>query len=281
MKTRKPAVAGQFYPDDKNELIEMLSSIYAKEKSRIDTGLSEKKIIGGVVPHAGYIYSGYEAIHFFEIIKNSKQKFDTIFIINPDHSGYGAEIALDDNDYWETPLGKVELDKDFLNALNLPVSGVAHKYEHSGEVMLPFLQYTLDYTYKIVPVTISKQNYENAKKVANAIYDANNPDISGLNKKILLIASSDFSHYVEPKIGEKLDNFVLEEILSLNSPGIHKTVTEKNISVCGYGPIMALVEYAKLISPDSKAKILRKGHSGEVMPSNEVVDYVSILFFKD
>ena len=74
-------------------------------------------------------------------------------------------------------------------------------------------------------------------------------------------------------------NFVLEEILSLNSQGIYKTVTEKNISVCGYGPIMALVEYAKLISPDSKAKILRKGHSGEIMPSDEVVDYVSILFF--
>ncbi len=277
MKTRKPAVAGQFYPDDKNELIDLLNSIYEKEKSRIDTDLSEKKIIGGVVPHAGYIYSGYEAIHFFEIIKNSKQKYDTIFIINPNHSGYGAEIALDDNDYWETPLGKVELDKDFLNACNLPVSGVAHKYEHSGEVMLPFLQYTLDYTYKIVPVTISKQNYENAKKVANAIYDANKI----LNKKILLIASSDFSHYVEPKIGEKLDNFVLEEILSLNSPGIYKAIVEKNISVCGYGPIMALVEYTRLISPDSEAKILRKGHSGEIMPSDEVVDYVSILFFKD
>ena len=276
MKIRKPAFAGKFYPGDKNGIINLLNSIYLKEKDKIDIKLSEKKIIGGVVPHAGYIFSAYEAIHFFEIIKNSDEKFETIFIINPNHTGYGSEIALDDNDFWETPLGKVELDKDFIEKLNLPISNIAHKYEHSAEVMLPFLQYKLNYDFKIIPITITLQNYENALRVANAIYQAN----KSLNKKILIIASSDFSHYVDPDLGKHLDNFVLKEILNLDSEKIYKNVLEKRLSVCGYGPIMTLVEYSKLVSKQTKVKILRKGNSGDVMPSNEVVDYVSILFYQ-
>jgi AmmeMemoRadiSam system protein B len=277
MKTREPIVAGKFYPDDKKNIIALLRSIYLKEKSKINTGLSKKKIIGGVVPHAGYVFSAYEAIHFFDIIKNSDSKFDTVFIINPNHTGYGnGEMALDNNECWETPLGKTEIDKDFSEILDLPVSGLAHRYEHSGEVMLPLLQYYLNYEFKILPVTISNQNYENAKKLAKSIYNANKT----LNKKILIIASSDFSHYVEPELGKHLDSFVLKEIQNLNSEEIYNVVLEKNLSVCGYGPIMTLIEYSKMVSDNTRTEILRMGNSGETLPSKEVVDYVSILFYE-
>ncbi|MCD4747716.1 MAG: AmmeMemoRadiSam system protein B, partial [Bacteroidales bacterium] len=215
------------------------------------------------------------AVHFFEIIKNSAEKYDTIFIINPDHSGYGNEIALDENDHWVTPLGKVEIDKEFMDKLDFPVSGIAHQYEHSGEVMIPLLQYFLDYKFKILPITITRQNIVNAKIVANAIYESN----KALNKKILIIASSDFSHHVEPEYGKHLDSFVLKGISNLDSSEIYKVIIEKNISVCGYGPIMTLVEYSKLVSSKPQTKILKIGNSGEVIPSNEVVDYASILFY--
>ena len=277
MKIRKPAVAGKFYPEDKNELKKLINSIYLKEKKNIDLSLSKYKIIGGVVPHAGYIFSAYEAVHFFDIIKNTPLQYDTIIIINPNHSGYGYDIDLDSNDLWETPFGNVSLDTEFMSELPFSTSEEAHKYEHSGEVMLPLLQYFLDYEFKIIPITMSHQNYENAKRLADGIYNAN----LKLNRNILIIASSDFSHYVEPEKGKYLDNFVLDNILKLDSEAINQTVYEKHLSVCGYGPIMSLIEYSKLVSKKPQAKILRRGNSGEVIPSNEVVDYVSMLFYEE
>lgn len=276
MKIRRPAVAGRFYPGAEKEIRRQLSLILQKERAFIDVTLAEKKLLGAVVPHAGYMFSAYQAIHFFELLKNSKQQFETFIIVNPNHTGYGPEIALDDNDAWESPLGKVEIDKEFYNLLDYPKSSEAHKFEHSGEVMLPLLQYFIDYPFKIVPITMSRQNSQNARELAKFVVQANKI----LNKKVCLIASSDFSHFVEPEEGKKMDKYVINEILNLNSDGVYKEVREKNISVCGYGPIMTLIEYSKLISDSPKSKILKIGHSGEVIPSNEVVDYVSILIYE-
>ncbi len=277
MKTRTPAVAGKFYPAKPNKIDTMLSEILEKENLLIDRSMSMKKIIGAVVPHAGYMFSAYQALHFFEILKTSDEKFDTFFIINPNHTGYGAEIALDENDFWETPYGKVEIDKDFYHLPGFTVSPAAHKYEHSAEVMLPFLQNSLTYDFKIVPVTLSQQNPENASFIARSVFNANKL----LQKKICFIASSDFSHYVDPNEGRLLDGFVINQILKLDPAGVYREVKDRNISVCGFGPIMSLIEYAKLVSENPKTKILKTGHSGEVVPMDEVVDYVCILFYED
>jgi AmmeMemoRadiSam system protein B len=277
MKTRRPAVAGRFYPGNASEIRHQLSHILDRERPLIEMALAEKEIIGAVVPHAGYMFSGYQAIHFFEILKRSKQQFDTFFIINPNHTGYGEEISLDENDLWETPLGKVEIDYDFYDLLDFAESEAAHKFEHSGEVMVPMLQNSLDYDFRIVPITLSHQNLENARVIAKAIHRAN----ALLKKKICVIASSDFSHFVEPDEGKKLDRPVIEEILNMNPEGVYREVRESNLSVCGFGPIMALMEYADMVAHKPRARILRKGHSGEIMPSDEVVDYVSILFYTD
>jgi len=276
MKTRQAAVAGKFYPETRDKISLQLDQILQKEKTNIDLSLSNNQIIGAVVPHAGYMFSAYQALHFFEILKKSDQQFDTFFIINPNHTGYGPEIALDENDDWESPFGKVEIDKDFYDFLGFSESADAHKFEHSGEVMLPLLQYSLDYPFKIVPITLSNQNPANAQFIAQNIIKANHI----LKKKICIIASSDFSHFVDPTEGKKLDNFVIEEILSLNPTGVYQQVKDKNISVCGFGPIMTLIEYAKMISNEPQVKILKIGHSGEIIPSNEVVDYVSMLFYE-
>ncbi len=275
MTVRKPAVAGKFYPSSKKELNAIIEKILNIEKKHIDINMSNNIIIGGIVPHAGYMFSAYQAVHFFEIIKNYHQKFDTIFIINPNHTGYGIDIALDDNQYWESPYGKVEIDVEFYKQLNFPVSEISHKYEHSGEVMLPLLQYFLKYDFKIVPITIGNQNIETAKKIANEIYNLNEK----LNKKILIIASSDFSHFVNPIEGKQLDDKVVEQIKKNNSTGVYETIKKNNISVCGYGPIMTLIEYAKLVSNKPKNKILKQGHSGQIIESNEVVDYISMIFY--
>jgi len=94
-----------------------------------------------------------------------------------------------------------------------------------------------------------------------------------------VLASSDFSHYVEPGYGEQQDDLVLEEIKNLDSDRLYINVLENNISVCGYGPIMTLIEYAKLVSDQPKSTILSRGNSGKTAPSSSVVDYISILFY--
>lgn len=274
MKIRKSAVAGRFYPASKEALIEQLNSITKKELPNINLELIKNQIIGGVVPHAGYMFSAYQAVHFFEILKQSKQKFDTIVIVNPNHTGLGHEIAFDSSDYWETPLGQVPLDVEFGESLGIDISDIEQKHEHSGEVMLPFLQYFLDYDYQIAPITLSNQTFKNAKFLAERLHKS----AELLNRKIVLIASSDFSHFLTPEAGREKDAYVLENIITMDSQAIEKVVHKKNISVCGYGPIITLIEYAKLVGTNPKAEILKIGHSGEIIPSHEVVDYISILF---
>lgn len=277
MSTREPAVAGRFYPNSADQLDQQLTEIRSVELRNINLALARKKILGAIVPHAGYVYSAYQAIHFFEILRQSRQRFDTFFIINPNHTGYGPQVALDTHTRWVTPYGEVEIDHVFHGLLDIPESEDAHRYEHSGEVMLPLLQYSLDYPFRIVPITMYGQTMQNATRIARAILEAN----ARLHKKICVIASSDFSHFVEPAEGERLDRFVIDGILSLDSEGIFREVHEKHITVCGYGPIMTLVEYAKMACRQPGVSILRTGHSGEIHQSNEVVDYVSALFYDD
>ncbi len=273
MKIRKAAHIGKFYPAHKKDLIKLYESILLSEKMKIDYGLAKSDLIGAIVPHAGFIYSGYQAIHFFEILKNHPKKLDTIIIINPNHSGYGDPVSLDECFEWESVLRNTVLDHEFMNELNFPRSEMAHKFEHSGEVMLPFLQYVLDYNFTILPITMSVQNFSNAKRIADAIFNVNQQ----LKKEILIIASSDFSHFLSPDKGRDLDDHVLREIYALNSEKLEHEVQTKNISVCGYGPIMALIEFAKLSVPGPQISLLKRGHSGEVHPANEVVNYVSVM----
>ncbi len=277
MKTsvRKPAVAGRFYPDNKTELKRLIDKIYKAEKSKINLSYANKNIYGAVVPHAGYMFSAYQAVHFFDILRNQKQTFDTFIIINPNHTGFGEAIALESHQYWQTPFGFVESDKEFADNLDFTVSDIAHKNEHSGEVMLPLLQYFVDYDFQIVPITLSDQTVENAKLLAEKIWKVQQK----LGRKVCVIASSDFSHFLSADEGKQLDQLVLNQIQQKNIERLYDEVKENKISVCGFGPIMSLMEYSRLQNADYQSDILARGHSGEIIPSNEVVDYISILFY--
>jgi AmmeMemoRadiSam system protein B len=239
---REPAVAGRFYPSGKESLKELIDEIYSKEKSKIDFSLAEKEILGAVVPHAGYVYSAYQAVHFFALLESIKSPVETFVIINPNHTGYGESISLDSHEQWNTPFGNIEQDKEFISELNLPFSNIAHQNEHSGEVMLPLLQHFNKGNFKVVMITLSQQNSQNAELLASRIDSA----AKKLSKNIMLIASSDFTHFKDVTTSKTLDNLVLEQIEKKDVEGVEKVVRQYNISVCGFGPIMCLMEYAKL-----------------------------------
>jgi hypothetical protein len=272
-RTRYPAFAGSFYPSSPKTLREVIGDCLEKESRRITPPPEKGILLGGVVPHAGYLYSGNHAVHFFETVRRSGQHFDTAVIIHPNHTGVGPVIALDENEEWETPLGKIPIDLELVDLLPFERSEPAHEQEHSGEVMVPFLQYFLQEGLKILPVIMSRQTPENARKIAKEIFGA----ASRLNRSILFIASSDFCHFLSPEKGHDLDELVIREILALNTEGVANQVQRFRISVCGFGPIMALIEYSRLKSASPVAKVLSRGNSGEVQPSRSVVDYVTIL----
>ena len=277
MSVRSPQVAGAFYPGTEQEIRSLLSRILDTEAEKIDYSYARKELIGCVVPHAGYIYSGYEAMHFFEIIRSSARRYDTFIIINPNHTGYGEYIEVDSNDSWETPLGSVRVDIEFARQLDLPRSDRAQLQEHAAEVMLPLLQRSLSYDFSIVPISMLRQNPVTALELAEKILKAN----KAMKRELMIIASSDFSHFESPVSGEMKDELVLEQIAKQDPEKLYDTVIQNRISVCGYGPIMTLMEYSKLVSASPSSAILARGHSGKTRPSSSVVDYITILFYHD
>jgi AmmeMemoRadiSam system protein B len=276
MKIRQPAVAGRFYPADKKSTDDLIQQLVTLEKAKINYEYSKHQIVGAVLPHAGYIYSGATAVHFFEILRQSGQTPDTFVIINPNHGGRGAETALDVHDAWAVSNGTTEIDTELALETGFEYSEEAHKYEHSAEVMLPMLNYFVSGKFKILPVTMSRQTFENAGIIAEKITDASRK----LGRKIVFLSSTDFSHYVEPEFGRILDSEIIEKICNFESEKMIVTVKQKRVSMCGYGPAAALMEYAKLNFPKPEAQLLRFGNSGEKSNSKEVVDYASILFYQ-
>ena len=275
--TRKAAFAGSFYPGTEEEIRHLIAQVYETEKPRINFELANHQLIGGIVPHAGYIYSAWQAVHFYAILQKSNQSFDTFIIVNPNHSGsQSGMFNSSDAHWWETPLGRIETDHSFLKALGIQPNEAAHAQEHSGEVQLPMLQYFYDKPFKIVMITMNRQTVESATLLSEKIFQAQKETAS----KVLVIASSDFSHYESPERGSAKDQYVIDQILNMNVQGISEAVRKHDVSACGYGPIMTLIAYSRLETFHPHVSVLKRGHSGEVHPSATVVDYVSFLCYE-
>jgi AmmeMemoRadiSam system protein B len=186
-------------------------------------------------------------------------------------------VAIDESEFWSNSIGEVPVDKELAMAMKLPFDHRAHAREHSAEVIIPFIQYFLsDQPFSIVPICMSDQSHEHASRTAKQILRAKKKT----GRKIMVLASCDFSHFLPSSEGEKRDQLVLDQILQRHAEGVEQAVRKNRVSVCGYGPIMSLMEYASAHSPAYKIEILARGHSGEVSPSTEVVDYISLIAYQ-
>ncbi|MDF1576172.1 MAG: AmmeMemoRadiSam system protein B [Bacteroidales bacterium] len=275
MRSRNAAVEGRFYPSSKSRIFDQIMEI--EQSGRYpEPDLSPKGVYGAVLPHAGHLYSGYQTIPFFQLIRRHRLFPDTFVIVHPNHSGHGAPLAIDDSALWSNAVGEVPLDREFAAAMDLPFDQRAHALEHSAEVIIPFIQYFLnDHPFSIVPVCMLDQAHTKAALVAKRIRRG----VAQTGRKIMVLASCDFSHFLSPSEGWEKDQYILDRIMERNAPGVERTVAEQHVSVCGYGPIMALMEYAASESPGYKIEVLARGHSGEVSPSPEVVSYISLIVY--
>ncbi len=276
MSIRKPAVEGRFYPSTKNRIFDQIMEIEQSGRYS-EPEISPGKVFGAVLPHAGHIYSGYQTIPFFQLLRRHRIFPETFVIVHPNHSGIGLPLAIDDSMAWSNDIGEIPVDRELADAMALPYDARAHAREHSAEVIVPFMQYFLaDHAFSIVPVCMMDQDYKSAVQVAGSIKKA----AALTRRKIMLIASCDFSHFQTPEKGAELDEKVLKSILKRNASGVEKAVNKHQVSVCGDGPIMSLLEYAQSRDKEYKIEVLARGHSGEVVPSREVVDYISIMAYR-
>ena len=279
---RKPAVAGAFYPDNPDKLKELIESCFLDDRG---VGhIPELNIFNGndypinvMVPHAGYQYSGAIASHgYCEIVKNG---FPDVFIIlSPNHTGLGSEISVFSEGEWITPLGNVEVDGEFADAI-IDASDIAcgdftaHIREHSIEVQLPFLQY-FSTDFKIVPITMGTQNFVTSNDLHNAIFEA----ADKLKKSYCVITSTDLSHFNTQERANKVDNFVLEDIGEMNEFKLFEEVVQYNITMCGYGPVMTTIALSKRCGKKT-CEILAYATSGDVTGDfTSVVGYASGVF---
>ena len=262
---RQPAVAGQFYPLRPENL--------EKELKRCFEGLEirERDVIGAVCPHAGYVYSGKVAAHAYATLPEA----DTYVLLGPNHTGYGSPVSVS-RDTWKTPLGTVEVDVElvdrFLGSI-VDVDELGHKYEHSIEVQLPFLQYRFDGDFKILPICMGMQDEETAVEIGNIIANL----VSESRKRVVFIASSDFTHYQPAKLAKETDNEVIDSILNLDVPGMYDRLYRRNASICGYGPIASMLTSSKKLG-GNHATLLNYSNSGDVSGDlNAVVGYAAII----
>ncbi len=264
---RKPAVAGQFYPAQAAKLREMIQGMVSKKAKKED-------VIGLVSPHAGYIYSGPVAGATI-----SKVKFkDTFIILGPNHTGMGKPLSIMTAGTWETPLGQVEIDSELAEKIlatsrHLQDDVGAHQYEHSLEVQIPFLQY-FKQDFRIVPIILAYSSATAYKELGEEIAQA----VKDLKRKVVIIASSDMTHYEPQESAQRKDSQAIEAILELNEDELLRRVSELDISMCGYAPTVALISAAKKLGATS-AELVRYQTSGDTTGDySAVVGYAGIIF---
>lgn len=272
---RLPGVSGTFYPAGRREVTDLMEKLSGRVRDNIAAIDIQGKITGGIVPHAGIRFCGRQAVCFFESVKRKNFLPDTVVILHPNHYGHGPGISTDGHEYWEVSNGVARVDQELVRELGLPVSSEAQKKEHSAEVIIPYLLHYLPPAVSMVSINMLDQDFLSARDLALKIFAA----ATSLKREIILIASTDFSHFVSRSVANDLDNIVLREIESRNTGGVCRQVKEKGISVCGYGPVMTLMEYSSLVDPGYRFVMLSRGDSGEVTgDSSNVVSYISALF---
>jgi MEMO1 family protein len=265
---RPPAVAGKFYPGNPDKLRAEIDSF-----TRI--AAQPNAALGCITPHAGYIYSGHVAGAVYARVQ-LPHKF---IIMCPNHTGMGTPLSIMSEGEWETPLGKATIDTDLARDLKsrcslLSEDASAHRYEHAVEVQLPFLQ-TRNQHFTFVPIAVGTSRFEALHALGDAIGSA----VRTMAEPVLVIASSDMNHYESDDLTRKKDARAIERVLALDPRGLYDVVTNENISMCGYGPAVAMLVATKVLGAKS-AELIQYATSGDISGDREtVVGYAGIAVF--
>lgn len=266
-------VAGMFYPQEKEELLSMINKFLQKSPVLI---AKETEIKGLICPHAGYIYCGQVASYAYKQIQG--RDFSTVIILAPSHYTYQSGASIYPEGLWTTPLGNVEIDSEIARKI-ISASDLfkenrdIFQKEHSIEVQIPFLQVVLK-NFKIVPIIINTSSIEVQKELAKVLSQITK------DEKVLIIASSDMSHYHPYEQAIKIDNLVIQKIKNYDLDGLQKIIERKEGELCGASAVSTLLW--TFAQENSQAKFLKYANSGDVVADkNRVVGYSSFAIIEE
>ncbi len=267
---RHPAVAGRFYPRDPDDL---RTEAHGYLSQSISINVERVKAIGCIAPHAGYMYSGHVAGAVFACIEIPR----LCVVLCPNHTGMGRALAIMCEGAWETPLGEVPIDAQFADALRqrfpaLQDDSAAHRAEHAAEVELPFLQLQQP-DLRFVPVALGTAQFEVLEQLGTALGEV----ISQHKEPVLIVASSDMNHYESDAVTRVKDHRAIERILTLDARGLYDVVTQQEVSMCGFGPAVAMLTAARHLGAKS-AELVKYATSGDISGDRDmVVGYAGII----
>lgn len=263
---RTPAVANRFYPGNSRELDRLVRSLLPADSPR------SKKAIGVVSPHAGYVYSGAMAGRTIGAVAVPQ----TVIILGPNHHGRGASAAVSTST-WEMPGGTVPCAIDIANKLVaasafLSEDEAAHQFEHSLEVQVPFLQ-ALQPELQIVSIALSSIKYEDCVEIGRALAEV----IGQTDEEILIVASTDMSHYESRASASVKDKQALAKVEALDPEGLYRTVLQERISMCGFIPVTVTMNAALKLGA-TRAELVGYTDSGAVSgDTDQVVGYAGVV----
>ena len=262
---RQPAVAGQFYAGNSTQLRSDLAAL-------IPDLHGKRKVTGIIAPHAGYIYSGAIAGTVYASIEIP----ETVLILGPNHHGAGAGAALYPDGEWLTPLGPVTINSR-LNSLlqqHVPLirsDTIAHESEHSLEVQVPFIQYLRPHA-TISAVCLGHGDYGSVRQIGEGVAAA----IRAYGADVLIVASSDMTHYESVESARRKDELALEKVLGFDPHGLLQVCRSEHITMCGVVPAAVMLVAAGELGA-KQAELVAYGTSGDVTGDNrQVVAYAAV-----
>jgi len=265
---RQPAVAGQFYPSDPQRLKSLIASLLDKKETK------REQAIACVLPHAGYVYSAKVAATALSSIILP----DTCIILGPNHTGFGTAASIMTSGKWQMPFGTIDIDDKMAHAIlghssYLQEDEVAHAYEHSIEVQLPLIHQIKNATFRFVPIILASDEKLMYKDIAHSIAMA----IRGVREAVLIIASSDMTHYEPQRLAMEKDQKAIEAILALDAGELEERIQRLQISMCGYIPAIVAIMAAKELGARS-ARLAAYQTSGDVSGDySSVVGYAGVV----
>ncbi len=265
---RTPAVAHQFYPGNPSALDKTISELIPEVAD------SDKlNALAVISPHAGYVYSGSVAGETFSRIKIPRD----VIILGPNHHGHGSPAAIEARGEWVMPMGNVPINEKLAKLLLektkiLVEDDLPHRYEHSIEVQIPFLQY-LQEELSIIPITLSHLDFTDCERLGRELAEA----ITTYQKPVLIVASSDMTHYESRESATLKDKKALDAIIALDPERLYRTVHENRITMCGVIPATTAIS-ASINMNGAKASLVRYTDSGETSgDTRQVVGYAGVV----
>ncbi len=272
--TRPSPISGYWYSNDPQILRAEINTFLSKV-TLPDLG---GNIIGLIAPHAGYRYSGQTAAYAFQSVRD--RHFDLVVILSPFHSYHPVPVLTSAHEYYQTPFGKIPVDQELIQLLmsqkipdsEMKIVQIAYDEEHSLEIELPFLQCALQGDFSILPMMVRSIDPQQSELIAGQLYELIK------DRNVLIVASTDLSHFYPQIVAERLDQEMLEQIRSFSTKNVYQTERNGKGYACGLGAVMVSMALTQMLGAN-KIEILNYSTSGaETGDFSSVVGYGAGVF---